>query len=382
MERPSTDEKIALPSPSEAPIVRAVKGVAVVVLLSSIAQARPMPPASAAELRAAFRPDGRPRLVHLWATWCRSCMVELPQLAARLAELRGNLDAVWISLDDDAHAAQAAHALDGAPGQKLRAGPDFADAMMALDSQWDGTIPATYLREGAMKTTKIAIALSFLAGVAQAKAPAAAPGAVEAKGKYYEACSCAVSCPCPTSKFLPTESHCDLVMFFHLDQASVGATKLDGLNFAIVGKTAKGKTADDAFKTGALDHWAVYIDDKANEQQRKSMPQLMEGMFGKMEIKGAKAPAFVPIKLTAAGDKASIDIGSGTLTAELENIKIGETKDGAKITPKYITLDGAQPFPFISPVTQGRAITFHYADATTKWDYKDKNSYFGTFTKK
>jgi hypothetical protein len=368
---------------SDARIVRRVKGVVVALLAGSIAHARALPPSSAAELRAAFRPDGRPRLVHLWATWCHSCMAELPSLTARLGELRGTIDPVWISLDDDAHAAEAARVLDGAPGKKLRAGSDFIEAMKVLDSEWDGTIPATYLREGEMKTTKIAIALAFLAGVAQAKAPAAAGGTtVEVKGHYYETCSCAVSCPCATNEFLPTESHCDALMLFHLDKASVGKVKLDGLNLAFVMKSPKNRKVMEAFTKGELDHWAPYLDDKATEEQRKAIPELLEGMFGKMEIKGAKAPAFVPITLTVAGDSAKVDVAGGKLTADIVNIKIGETKMGEKVTPKYIKLDGAVPFPWMTSTTQGKSNTFHYVDGPVKWDYKEKNAFFGEFTHK
>ena len=33
----------------------------------------------------------------------------------------------------------------------------------------------------------------------------------DVKGHYYETCGCAVSCPCATGEFLPTEAHCDAV---------------------------------------------------------------------------------------------------------------------------------------------------------------------------
>ena len=50
--------------------------------------------------------------------------------------------------------------------------------------------------------------------------------------------------------------------------------------------------------------------------------------------------------------------------------------------PKHITMDGVVPFPWMGKVTQGKSKTFHYADGATKWDYKDRNAFFGEFTTK
>jgi hypothetical protein len=229
--------------------------------------------------------------------------------------------------------------------------------------------------------TLFGVALSLsLAGGAMAKAGKGT--AFEAKGHYIETCGCAVSCPCATNEFLPTEGHCDAVMTFHLDKASVGKTKLDGLSFAVVLKSPKNRKILEAFSKGEMDHFAIYLDDKATDEQKAALPQLLEGMFGKMEIKGAKAPAFVPISITSDGETAKIDIANGKLTADLENIKVGETKQGAKTVAKHIKLDGVVPFPWISNTTQGKSKSFHYVEGPVKWDYKDRNAFFGDFTNK
>jgi hypothetical protein len=205
---------------------------------------------------------------------------------------------------------------------------------------------------------------------------------VDFKGHYYETCGCNVSCPCATNEFLPTEGHCDALMMFHFDKATVGKTKMDGLNMAVVLMSPKNRKILDAFAKGEMDHFAVYLDDKASEAQRKAFPQLIEGMFGKMEIKGAKEPAFVPIVLTSDGETAKVDIGGGKLVADIENIKVGETKAGTKVTAKHIKLEGAVPFAWMGPVTQGRSHAFHYVDGPVKWDYKDRNAFFGEFAHK
>jgi hypothetical protein len=225
------------------------------------------------------------------------------------------------------------------------------------------------------------LTMLLLSGVALAKGEAAAGTKVDVKGHYYETCGCKVSCPCATNMFLPTEGHCDGVFMFHFDKAMVGKTKMDGLNLAMVAKSPNNQIVMDAFKKGEMDHFAVYVDDKATDEQKKAYPLLIEAMFGKMEIKGAKAPAFVPITLTSDGETAKFTAGD-KLTAEIVNIKVGETKKGDKVTPQHIKLEGAVPFPWMGVVTQGKSVSFHYADGTTKWDYKDRNAFFGEFAHK
>jgi hypothetical protein len=232
------------------------------------------------------------------------------------------------------------------------------------------------------KVKSLVVALALVAPLGAFAKGAGTGTPIEAKGHYYETCGCAVSCPCATNEFKPTEGHCDGVMLFHLEKASVGKTKLDGLSMAFVLMSPKNQKVLEAFSKGEMDHWAVYLDEKATEEQRKVMPQLMEGMFGKIEIKGAKPPAFVPIQLTADENGAKIDIGSGKLVADLQNIKTGETKTGTKTTAKHIKLDGVTPFPWVTNVTQGRSHSFHYADPPVKWDYKDRNAFFGEFSQK
>jgi hypothetical protein len=230
--------------------------------------------------------------------------------------------------------------------------------------------------EGIMTRT-LGVVLLLSGSLAYAKGGTA----VDVKGHYYETCDCAVSCPCATTKFTPTEGHCDAVSFFHLDKASVGKTKLDGLNLAVVLKSPKGQKVLDAMSKGDMDHFAIYFDEKATEEQRKTFPDLMAALFGKMEIKNAKAPAFVAMAVDSDGENAKLTIGD-KLTADIENIQVGETKFGTKTVPKHIKLEGVTPFPWMGGLTQGRSRSFHYVDGATKWDYKDRNAFFGEFAHK
>src|SRR5262249_21258812 len=106
--------------------------------------------ADGAQMTAALRPAaGRPRLVHLWASWCVPCAAELPRLLAELRRAGTRVDVVVVSLDEPSGAGLAQRLLEragGAPGLVLRASPrDAMPAVRALDRAWDGAIPTTYL---------------------------------------------------------------------------------------------------------------------------------------------------------------------------------------------------------------------------------------------
>src|SRR5437016_14580515 len=75
--------------------------------------------------RALKAAEGRPRIVHLWASWCVPCVIELPQLLTtfRDAEKRG-VDVVLLSLDTaegEKKAAQLLRKAGGPAGESLRA---------------------------------------------------------------------------------------------------------------------------------------------------------------------------------------------------------------------------------------------------------------------
>jgi hypothetical protein len=162
---------------------------------------------------------------------------------------------------------------------------------------------------------------------------------------------------------------------------------LDGLNIALVIKSPQGEKVNDALKKGKMDLLSVYLDEKANEKQREALPRLLGALFGTSPVEGAKPPAFAPISLAVKGDVATIQIAEGKkLSAEIENVDVGdETKLAAKkgaASSKRIALTNTAPFPWVGGITQGYSHRFTYDDYDTKWDYKDRNAFFGTFHSK
>jgi thiol-disulfide isomerase/thioredoxin len=124
---------------------------ALLVIVAQLATAAPsLEDASAATVENALRPEaGRPRLIHVWASWCMPCTAELPELAAGLRRRADRVDVVLLSLDPHEQAQEAAALLARAgrpPGRALRAISGAALLpLRALDAEWDGALPTTWL---------------------------------------------------------------------------------------------------------------------------------------------------------------------------------------------------------------------------------------------
>ncbi len=220
-----------------------------------------------------------------------------------------------------------------------------------------------------------AAALVFLLGAAAAPGP----DGFSVMGDYYETCACAVSCPCP-AKFLPTEGHCDAVSLIHVRKGTAAGVSFDGLNIALVIRSPHGEKVMDALAKGKMDLLSIYLDDKANEKQREAMPRLLGALFGTKPVEGSHPPVYAPISLDVKGDVATFAIAGGqTLSAEIENVDASPAAKGTSAKKaKRVTLVGAAPFPWVTRVTQGFSHSFRYDDHGTKWEYKDRNAFFGS----
>ncbi len=201
------------------------------------------------------------------------------------------------------------------------------------------------------------------------------------RGKYYDTCSCAVSCSCGANVSLPTEGRCNGVVLIHIERGKVGTVQLDGLNFAIVLRTPEGEKVGDAFiLKGETDLLTLYLDDAASPEQREAMPQLLAGLLGTKQMKGYRPPQWVPMKLQVEGDLAKFEIAEGSkLSFEIENIDLDKALPGVtRSDPRNrIHLTNVAPFPWINNVTQGHSLHFRYDDFGIRWEYKNRNAFFG-----
>ena len=193
-------------------------------------------------------------------------------------------------------------------------------------------------------------------------------------GDYFENCNCAVVCPCIFSTAAPftsepTEGACEVAFAFHVGRGSFGDVSLDGLNAAMAVRTP-GPMIEGNWSV------ALYVDERANEQQRGALQAIFAGAAGGVmggfapligEVLGVKA---VPITYSNEGKRRSVEIpGIMDLAVRATPSILGE--DGE------IVAVGAHPF-----APQGVAMAMGeqgstWSDYGLRWDNSGRNGHYG-----
>jgi hypothetical protein len=133
-------------------------------------------------------------------------------------------------------------------------------------------------------------------------------------GDYFENCNCDVVCPClfsPNAPLtsMPTAGACEVAFGFHVDRGSYGDIPLDGLNVALAARTP-GVMAEGNWSV------ALYLDERADEQQRQALQAIFTGSVGGpvaalapliSTVLGVKT---VPITFHKEGQRRSVEIKS------------------------------------------------------------------------
>ena len=132
------------------------------------------------------------------------------------------------------------------------------------------------------------------------------------RGEYMESCNCDYLCPCIyTNPQGPvTYDNCFAVLVFRVDQGNLGATKLDGLKFALVIRS--GKVMADG-------NWvfAAIVDDAANPAQRQALAAIAggdaggtPGMIRQHLVSDFRGVSFAPIEFEMNGHSRRSSAGS------------------------------------------------------------------------
>jgi len=123
------------------------------------------------------------------------------------------------------------------------------------------------------------------------------------RGEYMESCNCDYLCPCVyTNPQGPaTYDNCTAVMVFRIDDGRSGATRLDGLKFALVIRSGK-VMADGDWVFG------VVVDAAADPAQRQALSAIASGETGgppsiirQNLVSDFRGVSFKPIEFTMAG---------------------------------------------------------------------------------
>lgn len=130
-------------------------------------------------------------------------------------------------------------------------------------------------------------------------------------GDYFENCNCDFICPClfsakPQLTSAPTQGACEVALAFHIDRGKYGDVAIDGLN-AVVAIRTPGAMAEGNWSA------AIYLDDRANDQQRDALQAIFSG------ASGGPVGAVAPLISNVLGVKsARINFGKEGLRRSVE----------------------------------------------------------------
>ncbi len=190
------------------------------------------------------------------------------------------------------------------------------------------------------------------------------------KGTYFEACNCEAACPCNFGG-PPTDGKCTVLVAWHIDQGAFGATKLGGLNVGFVAHSP-GHMLQTKWRV------ALYLDERANDQQRDALTQIYSGKAGGLmeklsgfigEVAGVRS---VPIEYRADGRHRSVRFGS-VASAEIEAIMGGDGSSETTVHNPPLNLAPGEP------LVVARSKQYRYADHGMSVEVSNKNGFYAPF---
>jgi len=187
-------------------------------------------------------------------------------------------------------------------------------------------------------------------------------------GDLEEACSCDAACPCWFGS-KPTKMNCSGGFVVFIDKGNYGNVRLDGLGAAFIGASKDGTTMMESI--GDWNFMTMYIDEKANPEQRKALLAIMQQTSPPAAPPERTAIKYVPITRKIQGNEHIVTIGgAGGFSAHLMPGGMG----GA---PKIVNPPGADPIH--KEYEQGQTTRQTYTDSGQKWDWTNSNYMFGRF---
>ncbi len=221
-----------------------------------------------------------------------------------------------------------------------------------------------------LKLLGVLVALGFVtSGCAAAghsdppKAMAKAKAPYTLKGEQVEGCECTSVCPCAFAHDV-TFADCRGTMAWHVKEGRYGSTDLAGINFAVV-LTKSGKNVPKA-----MGSWegVIYVSSNATADQKAGVVDFLSTNWGKAFSKIDVRSE--PIEFRAEGEKYDVRIGK---------IAVLKTTPLAGAGGRAPTIEHAA-FSLIPVLHCATTTENTYDDGKgTKWDFKERNSFFGPF---
>ncbi len=219
-----------------------------------------------------------------------------------------------------------------------------------------------------IQTISLTLIVGGLAAISQIRAAEKAEAKTPWKvaGELEEACSCRPACPC-WFKSLPSRMTCDGAQVIFITKGRYGKTSLDGLALGQFVQSPEHQSMFESFGNWNFDY--VYIDEKANDEQRQALKDLAQHFFPP----AAKERKFqyVPISRKIEGEEHITTVGN---YAVCSGHLIGGGYNGS---PKVVNPPLADPTH--KQFLQGQTTKLSYKDAGQDWSYENSNYMFNKF---
>jgi hypothetical protein len=193
-------------------------------------------------------------------------------------------------------------------------------------------------------------------------------------GDYFENCNCTVVCPCTISPnqpltSRPTEGACEVALAFHITSGSYGNVTLDGLNVVMIARSP-GPMGEGNWSA------ALYLDERANEQQRQALEAIFTGSAG--GILGGLAPLIstvlgvktVPITFHIEGKRRSVEIPN------IMHMAVHPLPSLVDPDNEIWVLNAVPFAPQVSLAVGDQNSTF--TDYSMRWDNSGKNGHYAS----
>jgi hypothetical protein len=191
------------------------------------------------------------------------------------------------------------------------------------------------------------------------------------KGDWFDTCKCSIPCPCYFAQ-PPTHGDCEGVLAWHIREGNFGNVGLDGLNVLALG------AFEGNIWAGAKATMGIFIDQRANPQQREALQLIFGGQAGGWpgefasviaEVRGIE---YAPIEFEVANDLAfwRAEI-RGKVTASAEALTGPTLRPGERV--QVHNPPGSEVGPG-AIATQGKATVDRAEAFGFKWDWSGRSS--------
>jgi hypothetical protein len=193
-------------------------------------------------------------------------------------------------------------------------------------------------------------------------------------GDWFDVCKCNMPCPCEFAQ-TPTYGDCEGILAYNIKKGNYGETRLDDLNVIAVGSFEGNIWAGDG-KTKV--NFALFFDEKADEQQREALNMIFSGKAGGFMAEFAKLVGevrgieYAPIKFELADDLSywSAEI-PGKVFAKAEALTGPTTPPGKRV--QTINPPGSEVGPG-GVATWGISLADEADTMGFKWKRKSRSS--------